>query len=102
MWVPSPRKVRALLNHVPKLNPQVWVDNLVRELPSYLAECMATPAHGRTRMLRLSGTSRDSNGWGSDTAPHCSLCVHKRVFSMLKTVVDDRRVKACKIAKQHL
>ena len=24
------------------------------------------------------------------------------VFSMLKTVVDDRRVKACKIAKQHL
>ena len=31
-------KVRALLimNHVPKLNTQVWVDNLVRESPSYL------------------------------------------------------------------
>ena len=90
-------KVRALLNHVPKLNTQVWVDNLVRELPSYLAECMA------------SHPGPDSNGWGSGTAPHCSLCLHnprlrplKACFPRSRQWLTTSRVKACKITNQHL
>ncbi len=53
-----------------KLNTQVWVDNLIRELPSYHAECMEAPlAHGMTQMLRLSDLARAAIPTGRVLAP---------------------------------
>ena len=92
-------KVRALLTHVPKLNTQVWVDNLVRELPIYLAECKATPP-GPWKDADVEALWHEPRFQRVGFWHRAALLVMlaqpssapiERVFSMLKTVVDDQQ-----------